>query len=327
VPFPDQGLRCPDPTNPTLERPHQTTAFSTRGSQYTTAIMNGPQSLGPTFVAAPLMIGLSYSLDADGSPGYYNKVIAGLMEADYRALAEERPNSALWLGMQWEIWDALDGRDVQKVVPLTQVASPPRFSEADIRNTGAKDLNRLLTWLESPATVHADMVKVLNGVLDDGNFATHFQELQLPVLQRGGHRLIWVEERLVPRKFPLTRFQTWRVNRLIVERLSPNGINVGQYLGARAVFKMLFEQVATKGDVIQEVWLYAHPEHFPACRDDATFVANELSIRLGKIVDRTTDQWNGRLWDAQTAQSWCRSIELWRAYQTDMRLYYTGTEP
>jgi hypothetical protein len=276
---------------------------------------------------APLMIGLSYSLGPDGSPGYYNKVIAGLMEADYAVLAANHPDSAPWLGMQWEIWDALEGRDLQKAVPLEQVALPPRFAEADIRNPGAKDLIRLLTSLNAQKTPLSETVAALNGVLEDRNFAKRFRGLQLPALQRTGHRFVWAEERRIPDEFPLKRLQTWRVNRLIVERLCPAGINPGQYLGARAVFKMLLGQVAAVGDTVEEVWLYAHPEHFPACRDDVAFVAKELSIGLGKVVDRTTDQWNGGLWDEQTAQHWCRSFRQWRLYQADMRAYYEGTEP
>jgi hypothetical protein len=273
------------------------------------------------------MIGLSYSLEADGSPGYYNNAIARLMNADHAALTRKHPNGAPWVGMQWEIWDALDDHDFQDKVPLTQVASPPRFSEADIRNPDAKDLRRLLTWLNSPATGPADIAGALNDVLDDGNFASHFRDLQLPVLQRGGHRLIWTEERRVPGQFPLRRLQAWRVNRLIVERLSPNGIHAGQYLGARAVFKMLFEQVAKPGDLIGETWIYAHPAHFPACSRDAMFVASELSVCLEKVVDCTTNRWQGDLWDPQTAQSWCRGPEPWRSYQEDMRLFHTGANP
>ena len=278
------------------------------------------------------MIGLSNSLSPDGSPGHYNDVIAGMMKDDFARLVGPNLNPVKEtipvLGMQWEIWDALEKDDLQSKIPLTCVASPPTFLEADILDPKTKTLRRLLAALDSTAATLPEIVEVLNRILDDGNFAASFRHLEIPALQRVGHRSVWREERRVPAKFPLRTLQRRRVNRLIVERLCPGAIRPGQYLGAGGVFRMLFNEMFSKSDdPPSEIWLYAHPEHMPACKRDAKRVAGEMKILLPRMIDRTSADWPGELWDPETAQSWCRNADAWQRYQGDMNLFYDGDQP
>ena len=101
------------------------------------------------------MIGFSYSLGTDGAPGEYNKTIPDLMARDYADAIASCVTNPPWVGMQWEIWDALDGNQFQDTVPELRVAAPPRFTEKDI-------------------------LHVADGKLDEGNGKNTDQEVRDP---------------------------------------------------------------------------------------------------------------------------------------------------
>ena len=87
----------------------------------------GPRSRGD------LMIGFSFSLWPDSSPGRCNELIAKSMRAD---LARVSPRSQPWVGVQWEIFDALADLNTlsfvaARFVPERAIAGPACFYRAD----------------------------------------------------------------------------------------------------------------------------------------------------------------------------------------------------
>ena len=90
----------------------------------------GPRSRGD------LMIGFSFSLWPDSSPGRCNEWIARSMRAD---LARVSARSQPWVGVQWEIYDALADLNTfsfvaAQFVPERAIAGPACFYRSDIRD-------------------------------------------------------------------------------------------------------------------------------------------------------------------------------------------------
>lgn len=55
-----------------------------------------------------LLVGFAYSLMPDGSPGSYNQKIAKSMKEDMVMVNRKPEGEGPWVGMQWEIFDALE---------------------------------------------------------------------------------------------------------------------------------------------------------------------------------------------------------------------------
>ena len=257
-----------------------------------------------------MMLGFAFSLEADGASGYYNCEIARSIEADYITLHKQGVNP--WIGIQWEVYDALKSESIiREATPKEQISCPPEFEPCDIRDVADADLLRLLKWLSS----HYSYMKEINRnaeelaagfnlLLEEEDFSQYFQNLELPTLQRRGHRKIWTEERAVPAYKHLGIMQRRRVNRLIIEGLCPNA----------------------RGRTIDEIRVYAHPLHMNACFSDIQSITRGR-FEVKSLKDCCTQRWSGPLWTQETAQNWCRDQEAWDLYQMDMHLYYTGKEP
>jgi hypothetical protein len=97
-----------------------------------------------------LLLGFSFSMHPDGSPGSYNKAIADAM---WEQIAEHRSNGAkVLLAAQWEIVDALTNKHDERLFDdktLTFVAEPPKFKANDVLD--AASLVRLLRDPETEA--------------------------------------------------------------------------------------------------------------------------------------------------------------------------------
>ncbi len=96
--------------------------------------------------AHSLLVGFAYSLTPDGFPGKYNEKIADRMKDAINKVKErDKPEDRPWIGMQWEIFDALESKVkeqkddnlldlLRELVPFTHVAGPPLFDRDDIKN-------------------------------------------------------------------------------------------------------------------------------------------------------------------------------------------------
>jgi len=290
-----------------------------------------------------LLIGFSYTLWADGSPGLCNRQIAREIKESLRlCLPDVKP----CLAVQWEIFDALEemNDDIFKVSEFSPiVAEPPRFEPAEIKdatafvdalNKGSPPAVRILRqeleaapgWMLTQKAPDSDnMANMLNFILDDRRFYEPFERpLDLYDLDRSAQRpelgLLGLEKRKIPkaRDYPngLRRFQAQRINRLIVEAIVPDRILTrGIYLNVKQVVQHVLRQTADRP--VGHVFIFGHPRHRDWCRK---MTIQTLSAQRPQVVeDRVhfggTGVWNAQdLWDADSAQVWCRSEENWEAY-------------
>ena len=239
------------------------------------------------------MIGFSYSLAPDGSPGSYNERIAKSIRAHLRKAPEE---ALPWVGIQWEIYDAIvehDKSDRFKAAPLipeSHIAAPPTFKRDDIKDFDAfvdllrsgptKAARTLCKQLQmrgcnlASSTLNVDeLTSFLNKLLDDRDMFRHYQgTLELHDLHRIQLGAIGTEKRTLPQPdaYPegLRKFQARRINRLIIEAVCPDDsiLRRGRYLSTQGVLDLLLPQVKQDGREIQYVFVYAHPQHSPRCR-------------------------------------------------------------
>lgn len=82
-----------------------------------------------------IYVGFAYSLNEDGSFGGYNEDIAKCMLDSWH----EEKGKPIWVGIQWEIYDALMSLNPKFVswhVPVEHVAAPPLFREEDLKVDG-----------------------------------------------------------------------------------------------------------------------------------------------------------------------------------------------
>jgi hypothetical protein len=103
--------------------------------QLTTEATTGNVGVGPRS-RSDLLIGFSFSLWPDSSPGRCNEWIARSMRSD---LARCSPGVQPWVGVQWEIFDALEDLNTfsfvaARFVPEHAVAGPACFYRSDIRD-------------------------------------------------------------------------------------------------------------------------------------------------------------------------------------------------
>jgi len=296
----------------------------------------GPRSRGD------LMIGFSFSVWPDSSPGRCNEWIAKSMRAD---LAQVVPGSQPWVGVQWEVYDALADLNTFRLVaaqfvPEHAIAGPACFYRADIRDDrGLLELlrdgrfpavRRLAEALKialdtQPAPDSGHLCAALNGIVDDRWLFEAFDRLvELADLDRRLESpelsFLGTEKRRLPTKglYPqgLRRFQARRVNRLLIEAIVPEQILArGEYLDTGQVARHVLGTLDVS--LIRAVWVYAHPHHRDRCRQttltalrERGWTGNDDDLQFGGDAD-----WDAtHMWDADSAQVWCRSRENWEAY-------------
>jgi hypothetical protein len=316
-----------------------------------------------------ILIGFSFTLRPDGSPGRCNEVIARRMYDRWMSsLDDNKPIMAV----QWEIYDALEelGAPVEMLFPdETLVAKPPAFTRKDIGSRmkliellaapGApagrlllEELNRDPLWQRipkagGPGVSVDDLVEVLNCVLESRTFYQPFRNLlDLHDLHRPTKGLVGLEKREIPRSGPLGaqrlgRFQTMRINRLIIEEIIPEVTSLvvgpnessttfvhgpyecrntvlsrGQYLNVEGVARGLLTTFSQQAAGLLDIKVYGHPEHRRWCESQTSKIATELNLKIGQIALAEEDPWSeGDKWDEHSAQIWCRSSENWSYYQ------------
>ncbi|MEO8259169.1 MAG: hypothetical protein ABI868_17620 [Acidobacteriota bacterium] len=290
-----------------------------------------------------LVIGFSFSLWPDSSPGRCNELIAKSIRAD---LARASSHSLPWVGLQWEIYDALaelntTGFVAAQFVPARAVAGPDGFQPADIRDAGGlidllRDgrfpaVRRLADALTIPretdsASAPASLCAAFNGILDDRWLFEAFDGLvDLADLDRRVDRpelgCLGTEKRRLPTRglYPngLRTFQARRVNRLLIEAIVPVRLLArGEYLDAGRVARHVLGTLDVSS--IGAVCVYAHPHHRDRCRQQTLTALRERGW-TGRDDDagfggEPADWDDLHTWDADSAQVWCRSRDNWDAY-------------
>jgi len=294
-----------------------------------------------------LLIGFAFSLTPDGSPGKYNQTLAERIKRDI--------DNGTWIGSQWEIYDALVDLCQELGDPLpaslvgtSLVATPPPFVPDDIKDPNAfidfihsdtspprSTLQHHLTAIaqsvgyEDLRTIRTpkDTIKQeilsaqLNALLQDRQLYKSFVgSVDLVSLSRKGQHRDWNEKRAmpVPNKYPngLRRFQTLRVNRLIIEAIIPESqLRRGGYLSTRGVLDQVIGEIGRSGRDLSTVRVYGHPAHSPRCRRQfLEYVWNHgwLLTPQQVVIDNMEE-----FWDPRTAQDWCKSREAWDEYEND----------
>lgn len=297
-----------------------------------------------------LLIGFAYSLTPDGSPGSYNRALAESIKNDIDSGMDDA-----WVGMQWEIYDALEELCAERVesvpanvVSLSLVATPPPFSSSEI-----EDPNEFIAFINRSQTApiaalghkllnvvrsvgHSDLQNIrapnnevlkemlaayLNAMLHDSFFYQSFaKDVDLQPLVRQAEDCEWREERVMPTgdEYPngLRRFQRQRVNRLIIEEIIPKDIlKRGGYLSTRGVLDQIIPEIGRSGRNVTMVRVYGHPAHRPRCRRQ--FLEYVWNKGWPLSSDQATFGQMYEFWDPNTAQEWCRSRDAWDQYEED----------
>jgi hypothetical protein len=304
-----------------------------------------------------LHIGFSFAIRQDGSPGICNQAIARRMLQQW----QEAPGSGKPdMGAQWEIYDALEemGAPVETMFPgAALVAKPPRVEASHIgsrervlgllASEGAPAQNELLRELQGTARwrqirdgkmnpTHAQLAAVLDELLDSPTLYVRFRGLLgLRDLHRSNRGVVGLEKRDIPvsgagGRDGLRRFQSVRVNRLILEEILPEKVTSisgsyestvdvlkrPAYLNVGEVAWTILTAVAKRSDSVERVLVHAHPHHEEWCVGQTAAIAKKLELTLGEVSAAKTANWSDEeKWDMESAQVWCRSLRNWEHYQ------------
>ncbi len=112
-----------------------------------------PSLTDPIVSRHSLVLGFAYSLTPEGLPGAYNEQIAKQIKAVILSAVGQEKEDRPWIGMQWEIFDAIESEwdkeniKLLKIVPLSHVGGPPLFSADDISDPMAI-ISQLKMWYE-----------------------------------------------------------------------------------------------------------------------------------------------------------------------------------
>jgi hypothetical protein len=301
-----------------------------------------PSLADPTVANSAVLVGFSYSLAPDGSPGSYNEQIAQSIRADLQKAIKAGGNP--WVGMQWEIYDAIveyDRQDTFKAAPSISndhVAPPPKLRPADLKPAAFVELldseatEALLELraellnsgcnLANAARDAYELTARLNTLLGDRRrFSRYRGKLELHDLHRTHLGAVGTEKRILPDekgyREGLREFQAVRVNRLILEALCPDSsvLSPGQYLSTKGVLDLLLPQVTRTDTQIKYIFVYGHPQHSPRCwrQTSQSLQDYKIDVPESHVFDvHAGQEWR---WDDQTAQVWCRSLGNWRDYE------------
>ena len=296
-----------------------------------------------------LRVGFSFGIAPDGSPGTYNEQIA-----KRQILDTKEPASQVLVVNQWEIADAvtaLDGEWASKNLKDRNIAKMRLLTTDDldpaVLRSYQADPNKVPPEIADQIERQAKLLGVtagqiwcnrksitghLNRILMDPDFSGRFTSARglIKDLQRIGGESLTVEERAIPTATP-GRFQSWRVNRLILEALLGGLVREGRYLNTTEVAELAVKRGLEADPIPEKVWIYAHPEHAPRCR--ATLL--ETAWRMGWNLDpeQAFDRnqcdpvwsWNP-LWWRCCAQHWCRSKDDFEIYDRLMRAWWAGRD-
>lgn len=288
-----------------------------------------------------IVIGFSFGIRPDGSPGACNEEIAKRMSETLLA-CHDRASARPWVGMQWEIFDALDQanllhRIIKELVSVQHVAPPPSFELADFAHPDSiarplvkpstpaeRTLSRMIHHADVTPPEPARLMDAFNRLLSDRALYERFEDrLDLRDLHRPEKGLIGLEKRQMPnsKSYPagLRLFQARRINRLILETLfGEDVLRRGKYLNTLGVARHCFRELRAESREIERVFIFAHPEHVDWCWKNVAKAAGEVGYNLSEhnVVFGNASQWeHGTLWDRESAQVWCRSPENFRSYQ------------
>ncbi|NJK34975.1 MAG: hypothetical protein HC919_08510 [Oscillatoriales cyanobacterium SM2_2_1] len=294
-----------------------------------------------------LLLGFSYSLAPDGSPGSYNQDIATAIR---QWIAERGSVDDVLLAAQWEIVDALTSQQ-SDVQPFA--VSPPTFTASDVldanrlagllragETAGARELAQLLLTslgqvgyeLDGDAKLfdrvglNAERLTMhLNGLLSDSTMYQRFRpNVELHDLHRTLLGALGFEARQMPLgESPLLPFQAMRVNRLIIEAVVPyeDILKRGTYLSTDGVLDQVLERYKDKLASIRHVCVFGFPGHSPRCRRqtiESFWRVGRRDIGVQDVEDVHAvprDAWKTLPWDSTTAQIWCRNLRNWLDYE------------
>jgi hypothetical protein len=341
-----------------------------------------------------LLLGFAYSMRDDGSPGSYNEELARILDRDVAQLTANGIH--VWIGIQWEVYDALTVISPSMLPPHNHVAASFEFSQDHILRPGviAELLIRCPTraheilWdtlefeltaagyqpapglspekhrrhlvvqsgLSSSDLGAAKFALCFNRILSNRTFyeALHEKEdghvvrrVELHDYYRLRLGPIGVEKRRLPDpKGPLQYYHTRRVNRLILEAVLTGEeplIKDMEYLSTHDGVNKYLQQLEEDHPRIrleppQQAIIYGHPEHRSRCKRQFLEAAwtnrwdfKPTNVHLGGQgaainvggASVTLDQWAAPLWDASSAQIWCRSLRNWTDYESmgNLRLH------
>jgi hypothetical protein len=287
-----------------------------------------------------LLLGFSFSMDPDGSPGSYNEAIADAMR---ERIAKYSVGVNALLAAQWEIVDALANRHPDDKQPFedktfTFVAEPPKFKASDVldaahlvrllrepKTDGARKLSEQLCEClrqvghrpDSDARLleraHLDGTRLaayLNRLLSDSEMYKKFHsKVELHNLHRKDKGALGFEARQMPSsKGKLLKFQTMRVNRFIIEAVIPDErvLRRSTYLNTQGVLDNTLDHFKDKVQRITKVCVFGFPAHSPHCRrlTIESFWNKGISLKPQDVEDVPAGE---PLWNPKTAQMWCRS--------------------
>ena len=301
-----------------------------------------PDLSEPDVAKYSLLLGFSFSLTPDGSPGSYNEQIARGLRADLQKVVKGGVSEP-WIGVQWEVYDAVVGHDdadgvtLAKYIPNDHIAAPPKFRLDDFghpdtlvktlvsgRTSPLRELSEQLECfgcdLSKSDLDAAELVSCLNNLLDDRDgFVRYVETVKLHDLDR--KLALLAERRTLPvsAAYPsgLRQFQANRINRLIIESIYPDEavLKRGQYLSTQGVLDLLLSQLKQDKPDIRHIFIYGHPVHSQRCRLQTikSLRAHGWKISASDVHDVNGGQnWK---WDMETAQEWCRSQDNWNEYE------------
>lgn len=274
-------------------------------------------------MAKPLIIGFSFSLHADGSPGLYNKVLAQyLLAQDVRAQIQ----AGACLHLQWEIAEAMYMEDpiaFKVLEPHLQVTQPSLYGDGDVQfsdlgflDEGSSDQIALQQCYESAPGMNA--LARMNHLLLDAQLFKRFPGLALHDLTRPGLGDLFTEHRALPKPEKylegLGVFQRIRVNRLILSAVvnDPAKLAPLPYISTKDVIDRALDLVQGRGAT--RIFVLAHPLHVGRCKRqlEAELTARRIADEFESVECADVKLTS---WDKNSAQVWCRTEQNWQAYE------------
>ena len=116
-----------------------------------------------------IYIGFSFSLNKDSSFGDYNKDIAQSIIDSFNK--DKENNVQPWIGVQWELYDALleADKDFIEYLPISHIAAPPLFNENDFKgnngNNPVKNISNALIDTEKLPSPKKIVMDILNKII------------------------------------------------------------------------------------------------------------------------------------------------------------------
>jgi hypothetical protein len=275
------------------------------------------------------VLGFAFGLTPDGRPGRSNEDMAEVIGDLLRV--KEGWNRVY---VQWEIADALQDKYNIAQIPPDNVAWPPQFTPAEIKdpdqlaaklyysrdplvpcvyNSLPQDTQKTIAdWANSPGSDEglrrlAEVLACgLNELLRDPRFHQGIPRwLRLPQLERD---LATEVRQFPPEGTVLGQGQAIRVNRFILESVFPDELAPGKYLSTRGVIEKVMDNIKAAG--FKNVILVANPGHMFRCYELVEEAALDRGMNLGIYVADCTKV----CYDPDSAQSWTQTLPAFWEY-------------